>query len=116
MAHVTDWIARLVGGREVRRSDAGLLKSIAPGTLESVEVATDHPRIPLVRVTLDPSKGHHAHVFTRVFAGTGDGWAGQGSIGVPVIEIVPDPAEPNRAVRVCLMPDGSLLVSTKDAP
>ncbi len=115
MAHVLDWVARLVGGGHIRRSDAGLVKSIAPGSLESITVTTDHPCVPFVRVELDPSKGHHAHVFTRVFGGTGEGWAGQVGLGVPVIEVVPDPAEPSRFVRVCLMPDG-ILVTTKDKP
>ena len=114
MAQVTDWIAQLVGGRKVRRAEVGLAKSIAPGTLESIRVETDHPRAPVIDVVLDPEKGHQAHVFTRMFGRTSMGGTGTPStMGIPVIEITPDPAEPDRYVRLYLRPDG-ITVSTKD--
>jgi hypothetical protein len=113
MAWVTDWVARLVGGREIRKLD-GLTQDIAPGSLESIRVCTDHPAAPVIDVVLDPSLGHHASVFTRVMAQSGAMTSGSGKLGVPVIHVVTDPAEPNRWVRLYLTPDGRIVVSTKD--
>jgi glycerol-3-phosphate acyltransferase PlsY len=110
VAFVTDWLARLVGGREVRKLD-GLTQEINPGSLESIRVLTDHPAVPVLDVVLDPSKGHHASVFTRVTQQSGLGAAGK--MGVPVIHVVTDPAEPDRWVRVYLTPE-RIVISTRD--
>jgi hypothetical protein len=110
MPEMTDWVAHLVGGRQVRRRDIGLMKDVAPGSVERFVVATDHPAVRTVSVELDPEKGNFAGTFTRHMRQAN----GSGSLDVVVVEVVPDPAEPERFVRLYLFPDGSVTLSTKD--
>ena len=109
MAHVLDWVASLVGGRTLRRGERAELRSVGPGQIETVEVETDHRLMPLVRLELQPERGDAAHVFTRVMRHP----AGAGELATPVFEVAPDPAAPDRFVRVYLMPEG-ILITTRD--
>jgi hypothetical protein len=101
-------MAQLVGGKRLRKLD-GLTQEILPGHLESLRIHTDHPSARVVDVELEPRLGHHASTFTRVERNN------QGGVtGIPIIHVTPDPAEPDRWVRLYLHPDGRIILSTKD--
>ena len=105
-----NWQALLINGRTVSRAEIGSMKDVAPGTVKQFIVSTNHPVVHTICVELDEKKGNFAGAFTRHMRQVN----GPGSLDVVVVEVIPDPAEPNKYVRLYLFPDGTLTLSTKD--
>lgn len=112
MGEMLDWVAHLVGGKVVRRRDTGLMKDVAPGSVERFVVSTDigHVDARTVEVLVDPKRGGFAGTFTRWFRGVN----GAQEHSAVVIEVIPDPADPERFVRLYILSNGRLVLSTQD--
>jgi hypothetical protein len=117
MAEVLDWKAVTADGkvlnREPQQSVIHISGALPDGTVEAIKqmnVLTDHLTMPLVQVEVDPWVGQTMRVFTRRSATLG---ADGASMSIPVMEIIPDPAHPERFVRLYLYPSGPV-ISTID--
>ena len=117
MSEVLDWKAVTADGkilnREPQQSVIHIAGALPNGTVEAIKqmnVLTDHPAMPIVQVEVDPWAGQTMRVFTRRAATLGaDGL----QLSVPVMEVIPDPAHPERFVRLYMFPGGPVL-STVD--
>jgi hypothetical protein len=110
MAEVLDWKAITADGKVISREPQMSVIHIpgaqVDGTVEAIKqmnVATDHLLMPLVQVEVDPWAGQTMRVFTRRTATLG---ADGRQASIPVMEIVPDPAHPEKFVRLYLYPNG----------
>lgn len=112
MAEVLDWRAITADGkvlsREPQQSVIHIAGALPDGTVEAIKqmnVATDHLTMPLVQIEVDPWKGQTMRVFTRRSVTLGGGVP----MNIPVMEIIPDPAHPERFVRLYMYPNGPVL-------
>ena len=116
MPQVLDWAATEVGnpGRTISRGEVPSIASLQLDRIQTMAIATDHPMAGLVRASLRPEQGEQIRVFTRrraeIKASNGEQ---VGDSGTVVIEITPDPASPEKFVRLYIHNNG-LLLSTED--
>jgi hypothetical protein len=111
---ILDWKARLEGGRVFSRQellatkhDQVLLRAGLLVGAQLVRVETDHPLAPVLSIKLRPGEG------VRMFTRRGVGTKGGPDASVPVVEVVPDPANPESFVRMYLT-GGGIVLSTED--
>ena len=116
MPQVLDWTATEVGnpGRTISRGEVPSIASLQLERIKAMAIATDHPNAGVVRASLRPEQGEQIRVFTRrkavISAASGEHIDDSGTV---VIEIVPDPASPEKFVRLYIH-NNRLLLSTED--
>ncbi len=112
MSLIVDWTAVCGDGLTIPRAQ-GLSPSELPhDAVRRIDLVTDHPTMRGVRAVIRPGSGERIKFYNRrsMTAGTG---AGVSFGSIPVVEITPDPARPEKKVRVFLHADG-IVISTED--
>ena len=104
MPAILGWRAQTIDGLWLDKEEA-LAKGW--GNLREFEVFMEGGG--LIRLTCDPSKGEQAMIFTRNII-TVPG----GKVSMPVFQIMPDPGDQQRFVRLYLHPTNGPILSTED--
>lgn len=103
------WSAVTIDGEIIDKRDVLSMSNLPLDRVHRLMVRTDDPRLPVIKVGVDPRKGERLFMFTRHSVKLNSGGV---KIAVPVIEVKREQDEDFR-VRLYLHPDGPIL-STED--
>lgn len=104
-----DWEARSVDGTLFAKKEWGSISNIPRDAICELVVATDNPRIPKVKVRIDPRKGELLNMFTRHCFNAGPN---PRSLSIPIFEIQYEGTD--HKVRLYLHPIQGPILSTED--
>lgn len=109
-----EFSATLLDGTVIDRRDVLSTANLPLDEVARIEVVTSDKRFPLMAITVDPRKGERLRMFTkRVMKVNAKSLSVVRNLSIPVFEVILDPSEPTRFVRLYLHPDRPIL-STED--
>lgn len=106
--------ATLLNGNIIDRCDVLSTANVPLDEVTKIEVTTSDRRVPSMAITVDPRKGERLRMFTKrvmkMNVRSGDVVR---NLSIPVFEVILNPEQPDRFVRLYLHPDRPIL-STED--